>query len=991
MNVAQLKSGVLGLSVLALLSVSRASGQSSQKPTRQILAIVGEGSGLPYPIRVSKFLKGVVVAKNAHDIPGEALGYRLSGQYEERIGYYERAQQLDECALTLYRKLKDPIGEAYSLLDLALVSDARGQTTKALKFCQQALRMGTNLGLPDCQARALGLMGLTFDKLGDKPRAKDSCLHALKILRKAKNPEVEATVLNGLAAIYSNAANPSKALEVYTQAIEVDKSISDPYMLANTLNGTGLAQIALMQLEDSRLNLLKALPLYKQLGDLNGQAAVATNLGNLYYQLNQPAKSLSYLQQGLSSYEKLGDDSSRAIVLGSIAAIYLWLDDPAKAMRYDKLALGIQRRTHNISAQIRTEYSIGLAYRELGQREKAISHLNETLALAKKSADRTVEALALSEIGATYSAVGKNSKAMKYFQLALPIQREAQNLRGEASTLEHLSIITATMAPDAGILYQKLAVNIFQVLRRNISQFDEATRHDYKESVAKAYRRLADLLATQGRIGEAEQVLRLLKDDEFYDFVRGSVTSIATKRAEYTLSEIAFDREYEALTTALAKDATDLRELQRATPPDPTKLKQLTNRLEEGEVRFQAFLDRVIDKSRALDVPANTIQRIQDSESISSTLAVLPEGTVAVYVLAGPDALRFFFFAPGVSVGRATNIKVAELNRKVFDFRQTLTDPRSDPRPEAKEFYNLLVKPIESLLKDSHAKRIMWSLDGQLRYIPMAALYDGSQFLIEKFDLSTFTPAGGSALLEREAKPNWNALVAGVSKAHDIIEADGKAAHFESLSGVPYEVDGVMNAIPNSKKLLDSEFTLDSFKAALSTHPNVVHLATHFSFHPGDEKNSYFITGDGKPFRVADARTLSTLSFQGVSLLTLSACETGLGGSDGSEVEGITAVLQKKGAESVISTLWPVSDASTAALMQEFYRLHETHPDWTKLHALQSAQIELLNGHLTPTSGLPRGSSASDQTTSSLRWPKSLPRFSHPYYWAPFVLVGNWK
>jgi CHAT domain-containing protein len=373
-------------------------------------------------------------------------------------------------------------------------------------------------------------------------------------------------------------------------------------------------------------------------------------------------------------------------------------------------------------------------------------------------------------------------------------------------------------------------------------------------------------------------------------------------------------------------------------------------------------------------------------------LAVLPEGTVAVYVLAAPDALRLLYFAPGTSVGRVSVIKAADLNRKVLAFREALTDPQADPRPMGKEFYDLLVKPIESLLAGSKAKRIMWSLDGELRYIPIAALYDGSAFLIEKYDLSLFTPAGGSAPLEREVKWPWRALAVGVSKAHDVTQDDGTVLHFGALSGVPAELDSVLRVLPNSSKLLDEGFTVASFKSALENHPTLVHLATHFSFVPGDESHSFLVTGDGKPFRVADAKSLSTLSLRGVSLLTLSACETALGGSDGSEVEGISAILQKKGAEAVIATLWSVADSSTAALMAEFYRLRESNRDWTKLHALQVAQIELLRGQLAVSKGPIRGSGAvNSHGAAKTSWPANLPKYAHPYYWAPFVLMGNWK
>jgi CHAT domain-containing protein/tetratricopeptide (TPR) repeat protein len=924
-------------------------------------------------------------------LAGEALLCDRASIYAERKGLFDKAEQFARRALDLASRQNDRSRRASAMNALGLALDDLGRSTESIQLYTQAEALERSMSDTIGESKSICLTGIAEDNLGDKPNALKSCLRSLKLLKSHKGLEVEVMALNELGNLYSQLGQQPKALEAFAKAMRAGAKTKDPYFRANTLNDIGLVDIAVGDISGALLVLSKALSIYSDLDDDIGAAAIATNLANCYYQLDQPKRSLNYLQRGLRIYRRLNDQTSQAVVLSSIAATYNAGKEPTKAIQYLRMALGIQQRYKDVTGEEVTYFNLGTAFVQMGQHDLALQNYGETLSLAKKTGDKSMEAKVLTEIANSYIALNKRSVALTDLQVALPIHKETNNLTGEARTLRSLSMLAAATDLPLAIYYKKKEVNIYQRLRKNIASLDKKTRQTYKESVAGNYRSLADMLASQGRIGEAEQVLRLLKENEFYEFVRGSVSTRLTNYAEYTPIEKALDQQYEALTADLAKTATELRDLQKANKPDPEEVKRLLGKLEDGESLFQNLLDRTIGKARALNVPANTIQRIQDSEGISGTLAMVPEGTVAVYVLAAPDALRLFFFAPGLSTARASDIKAADLNRKILAFREMLKVPTSDPRSMAKELYDLLVKPLESLLKDSKAKRIMWSLDGQLRYIPMAALYDGNQFLIEKYDMSTFTPAGGSALLERDPKPNWSALVLGVSKAHDIIGPDGKAAHFGSLIGVPSELDGILKAIPNSKKLLDSDFTLESFKVALLSHPNIVHLATHFSFHPGDENNSYFITGDGKPFRVSDARTLSTLSFQGVSLLTLSACETGLGGSDGSEVEGVTAVLQKKGAESVISTLWPVEDASTAALMTEFYRLHKVHTDWSKLHALQFAQIELLNGDLTTSSGPLRASSAVDIPAHSYIWPKGLPRFSHPHYWAPFVLVGNWK
>jgi len=192
----------------------------------------------------------------------------------------------------------------------------------------------------------------------------------------------------------------------------------------------------------------------------------------------------------------------------------------------------------------------------------------------------------------------------------------------------------------------------------------------------------------------------------------------------------------------------------------------------------------------------------------------------------------------------------------------------------------------------------------------------------------------------------------------------------------------------DGRRLLDDQFTRQAMDRELIKGYAVVHVASHFSFRPGDETHSFLLLGDGGQFSLADLKTADTI-FAGVDLLTLSACSTGLGdipSSDGSEVEGFGVLAQRKGAKAVVASLWPVADASTALLMREFYRIRQANATLTKLDALREAQLELLHGNLTTTSGSSsqRGLVHDPAQTTP---PKD---FRHPYFWAPFFLMGNW-
>jgi CHAT domain-containing protein len=182
--------------------------------------------------------------------------------------------------------------------------------------------------------------------------------------------------------------------------------------------------------------------------------------------------------------------------------------------------------------------------------------------------------------------------------------------------------------------------------------------------------------------------------------------------------------------------------------------------------------------------------------------------------------------------------------------------------------------------------------------------------------------------------------------------------------------------------LLNAKFTVPAMEKQLEAQHAVVHIASHFVMRPGDDSQSYLLlAGQGSEgtayhLTVADFRDDQKMSLEGTELLTLSACDTGIGGSsaNGREVDGLATTAQRKGAKSVISSLWQLNDDSTAYLMADFYRRWmEGGGKVMKVEALRQAQLDLLSGKV----GAKPGSGDAS--------------YAQPYYWAPFVLMGNWQ
>jgi CHAT domain-containing protein len=207
-------------------------------------------------------------------------------------------------------------------------------------------------------------------------------------------------------------------------------------------------------------------------------------------------------------------------------------------------------------------------------------------------------------------------------------------------------------------------------------------------------------------------------------------------------------------------------------------------------------------------------------------------------------------------------------------------------------------------------------------------------------------------------------------------------------------VKGADGVLPG-RILLDEQFTVKAMESRLGGQHDVIHIASHFVFRPGDDRQSYLllagkdaVSPGGFELTVADFFSNPRLAMRHTDLLTLSACETGISGTagNGREVDGLGASAQLKGARAVISSLWSVNDASTGELMADFYkRWVDGAGKVSKVEALRQAQLDLLQG---------RGKAQGDSRGRGFAvasGEQAAQGFSHPHYWAPFVLTGNWR
>lgn len=327
-----------------------------------------------------------------------------------------------------------------------------------------------------------------------------------------------------------------------------------------------------------------------------------------------------------------------------------------------------------------------------------------------------------------------------------------------------------------------------------------------------------------------------------------------------------------------------------------------------------------------------------------------------VYPIILPDRLEVILALPEQPLKHyRTYLPQSELEQSVQQLFVSFNPALSDQRrlSISKQLYDWLIKPAVPDLTAGSIKTLVFVLDGVLRSVPMTALHDGEQYLVENYAVA-LTP--GLSLLGphfSDPKP-LQALMLGVSES---------IQGFSSLPGVKTELEEISANIEQAQVFLNEDFTKNAFESQVQSTPYpILHLATHGQF-SSDLDNTFVLAWDQKITLGELDSLLKDRRIQAanpIELMILSACQTAEG--DDRATLGLAGLALKSGARSTLATLWAVNDDSTVKLMRQFYQRLSQADSMTKAEALQKAQISLIR---------------SDQ-------------FSHPFYWSPFVLVGNW-
>lgn len=885
-----------------------------------------------------------------------------------------------ELALLVAKTKPDTPAHAEALMRLGLVYARIEQYAQAIPVLEQATEMLANLELAPKEIEALSSLGAVLENAIQFDRALKRFEGAAKLSQKAGTRELVAKQYMSIGRIYDlRLSQYAQAREAYGTALGIYTALGRKVDMAQAMLDIGRCARLIGNFTEAETRYADALKLTGT--DKNNErlrARIVIEQANNAWQQARFQQAFDLQRQVLKSAEAGGWVLEQVIARNTAGLLWWSLGDHSRAVRELDAALPLARSLRIRQDEVATTLNNrGLVERDMGKSEQALKTLGEALTIDRAIRSRWAIAYDLRNIAQTYIRMGDPKKALPLLDEALGIVAATGNrinqakillARGEAQLL--LSASDKTWADKA---------------KASFSQADELARSmGLRDSQWRALHGLARLDMAGGRRPEAKALLiqavdvieamrSELKVDQLKD---GFIADKAVVYEDLVTLLADMGDVSEAFRTAERSRARNLIDLlgNKRRSPQRKEDQSLYERITavRARLREQESLLASAQNTNEREVYAKGVKRLQDDyrdilleiqasrPDIASLVSVNPltlpevqkmlEPGVALlsYYITANEILCWTLDHDRVDLTR-TRLGRGALGRMILTYRRMLQN-LEPVEAHSKELYTLLLAPV--LPKLTGVKVLGIIPHDCLHTLAFATLSDGESSLLDRYPLFQLPSASvfKFTLERRKAERNTKVLAVGNPDLHD-----------QSLE-LPFaerEVTSLAWNYPNMTALTRDKAT----KSWISEHIDefgIIHLATHGEFDPvnplfsalklvGDKKEK---DGDLDAAEIFDLRITA-------DLIVLSACQTGLGKvSSGDEVKGLNQAFLYAGTHALVSSLWRVSDISTAMLMKQFYREYQTRP---KAESLRLAMLHVKN------------------------------RFPHPGYWGAFTLSGDYR
>lgn len=915
-------------------------------------------------------LRDATALDQQHAAAGRAWeeGNKLSTQSEAAA--QRSAIEKFDTAASLFKTAHDPYRQAMSLLRGGRAYVQLGEVRKALPYFEETIRLAHELEDVRLEAGAETFVGGIRDVLGDIGQALNHYDRALKLSRQTGSKLTEASALNNIGKIFGDSSDWQKSLDYYRQALTLYRENKSRQQEAITLNNIGVTYLSSGEPEKALEYLEQSLPLLRAGNDRNAEAYTISNIGNVYYRLGKNETALDFLAQARAIQQQTGNRAREAETLDLIGLVTFALGQPEKALEFHQRALDIQRTTGNLRREAIALSSLGNVYNQLHQYDKALEQLNRSASLYRSLGDLNGLAVTLERTAVAQRASGDITVSRKSIE-------------------ESLQLIETVRARSAS---QQLRASYFASREQAYEFYVDLLMQQHAREPARGHD--AEALRAVER-GRARSLLEMLTETSVD--VRKGIDAALLER-ERNLAQSLNAKAQRQIQLLAAKGSAEEIEI----------LKKEISALEDDYQQVQAAIRKSSPAYAALTQPQPLgLSDIQKQLDPNTLLLEYSLGDERSYLwVVSKDSLKTFLLPPRENIQKGarrvydllTTRSQLKAGETVVDKKQRIAKADVELTTSINELSELILAPAA---RDVEGKRLAIVADGALQFVPFGALSlsKGSRPLIADHEIITLPSASALAvqrqnLAQRKPAPYQIAMIAdpvfsavddrlnagqreGSSRRevsdtriieHIADDPSGKTG-IRRLRFTRQEAEQILAVAPRRTNLKALDFKANRSIATsgdLSQY-RYVHFATHGYIDSERPDLSAVVLSlvdeNGNPqdgfLRAHDIYNLNLPA----ELVVLSACQTGLGKEiKGEGLVGLTRGFMYAGARRLVVSLWNVNDKATAELMRRFYR-------------------GMLKEGLTPAAALRQAQSEMSQHS----------QWSAPYYWAAFVLQGEWR
>lgn len=914
----------------------------------------------------------------------EAAATHYIGECHWRLGDFDAARSHLDRALAQEIAIRDRLGQGKTTNSLGLLEWDLGHYDQAMSNFRKAGDIAREVGDKKLQGASLNNLSLVYDELGDYKTSLKQYQQVLEIYRDADFPRGLGDTLGNIGGVHLLLGRYREALGYYEQALEISEQLKSKPSMSQDHGNIALCYLGLGEVDTALEHFERAIELAKQAGMQQDEAYWMRGQGNGLIRKGQYDRGLELHQAALAIYDEVNAQAELLEALHDMGQLYLLLGDPESAEKHFRQALELARAIDLSRGITQNLIALGDLHYRRQQLQDSASRYEEARQRAAESEEQHFQAEALLRLALVHRDQQRAKDAAREIGEALAIARETGARPVEAEAL----FARADLNRRTG--QPKQALDGFSAAETAIAKTgDPDLQWQIHFGRALAHKALGDKVAAIEELTAAVQLIESVRnrlreqrfragyvEDKYEVYVELVRLQLETGRTEDAFlsaerlrarnySEQLVDRGPAVLSEGDRREETRLRErirqLQRAVADEegqgqPTSrqlaLATLSDELMLAEREYQAFLD-----DRADPVADGGLHdAIPSTASIQSHLAA---GEALLEYVVGSETLFVFVLTQGGVFAKSLPQGRSDLSVRISLLRDLTRRPGDDRwyKPAA-ALSSILIKPLHEAGWLRNVRQLYVVPHGVLNYLPFALLPQqdagNRQLLIDRYTIA-FLPTAAALLQKDRAAHLPRSLLAMAPARSKLRYAPDEARSVDALFR------------PHSKLLIGVGATESRFKS-LAGQYRVLHLATHGFFNRLNPMLS------GVELEIDDAndgmlQVHEVLDLRlDAELVTLSACETALGSGyfaevpAGDEFIGMTRAFLAAGSESVLATLWEVDDRSSVRLMTRFYEHQQSaNGSRNKVDALAMAQRELIASR----------------------------ELDHPYYWAPFMLVGK--